>query len=231
MKTCSDFRWCGRLSHLNLSACRSCLQANRVCFYYNLFTAVEVLHQCPVAVQLCLSRLQARVTIHNSCSPRLTRAQCRQQQKALILEWDQEIITHVSGASSGWMCIKIKKLHPAHSALISCMFGLVYTRASWPANNTSRRKSKLIVLHKVMAWGSGRKRGEQRKRWLLPEGGDSGGGGVDTPGWPWRPRCRSHWGPLATRVNTDDFSVCPYELTLLGETQEVGLEQWQCQGG
>ena len=52
---------------------------------------------------------------------------------------------------------------------------------------------------------------------------------VDTPGWPWRRRCRSHRGPLATRVNTDDFSVWPYELTLLGETQEVGLEQWQCQ--
>lgn len=33
------------------------------------------------------------------------------------------------------------------------------------------------------------------------------GGRVDTPGWPWRRQCRSHRGPLATRVNTDDFSV------------------------
>lgn len=31
--------------------------------------------------------------------------------------------------------------------------------------------------------------------------------------------------PLASRVNTDDFSACPYELTLLGETQEEGREQ------
>lgn len=30
---------------------------------------------------------------------------------------------------------------------------------------------------------------------------------------------------LASRVNTDDFSVCPYELTLLGETQEEGRER------
>lgn len=37
--------------------------------------------------------------------------------------------------------------------------------------------------------------------------------------------------PLASRVNTDDFSVCPYELTLLGETQEEGRERWQCQRG
>lgn len=31
--------------------------------------------------------------------------------------------------------------------------------------------------------------------------------------------------PLASRVNTDDFSVCPYELTLLEETREEGRER------
>lgn len=40
-----------------------------------------------------------------------------------------------------------------------------------------------------------------------------------TPGWLRR--------PLATRVNTDDFSVCPRELTLLGD---VGFERRRCQG-
>lgn len=49
--------------------------------------------------------------------------------------------------------------------------------------------------------------------------------GADTPGWLRRPWCRSHWGPLATRVSTDDFSLRPCELTLLGEMKKVGLEQ------
>lgn len=48
-----------------------------------------------------------------------------------------------------------------------------------------------------------------------------------TPGWPRRPPCRSRWGPLAMCVNTDDFSVCPHELTLLGD---VGFGRRQCQG-
>ena len=114
------------------------------------------------------------------------------------------------------------------------MFYLVHMSSSRPANNTSRGKWKLIVLHKVMARGAlCRKLGGAEEvvntawRGEVVEAG--GAVGVDTPGWPWRGRCRSHRGPLATRVNTDDFSVWPYELTLLGETQEVGLEQWQCQ--
>lgn len=52
---------------------------------------------------------------------------------------------------------------------------------------------------------------------------------MDTPGRPRRPCCRSRRGPLATHVSTHDFSVRPYQLTLLEET--TGIERWQHQGG
>lgn len=80
-----------------------------------------------------------------------------------------------------------------------------------------------LVPDKVRARSSGRKQergrgsGDSHRREVAAV--------VGTPGWPRRPWCRSRRGPLATRVNTDDFSVCPYELTLLGETQEAGLQQ------
>lgn len=75
-----------------------------------------------------------------------------------------------------------------------------------------------FVPHKVMAWGSNRKQEEDRRG-----SGDSRG---ERDGWRCvcGEGCRSHCGPLTTRVNTDDFSVRPCELTLLGETQEAGLE-------
>lgn len=41
--------------------------ANRARFYYILFTALNFLHQCPVAARLFLTCL--RVEIHTSCSP------------------------------------------------------------------------------------------------------------------------------------------------------------------
>lgn len=161
--------------------------ANRARFYYILFTALNFLHQCPVAARLFLTCL--RVEIHTSCSPPWRFPPC-----FTSCAWaPADLLITLPGENESWLC---------------------FTRW-WPGGALCRKLG----------------RGEQRKWWLLPGGGRCWRGGrVDTPGWPWRRRCRSHRGPLATRVNTDDFSVWPYELTLLGETQEVGLEQWQCQG-
>lgn len=98
-------------------------------------------------------------------------------------------------------------------------------RSSWPAPDS---KWKLISAERGDCLrprtGSGES-GAEEVATTAP------GGGVDTPGWPWQRPCRSHRGPLATCVNSDDFSGRPCELTLLGETQEVGSEPWQCRGG
>lgn len=98
-------------------------------------------------------------------------------------------------------------------------------RSSWPAPDS---KWKLISAERGDCLrprtGSGESGAEEVAT-------PAPGGGVDTPGWPWQRPCRSHRGPLATRVNSDDFSRRPCELTLLGETQEVGSEPWQCRGG